>query len=312
MHSDYLSFFGLNDHPFRLTPDTRYFFPSSKHKAVLEVMKYGIQRGEGFIVVTGDPGSGKTMLLRVLLKELDPAFETALIIAPTLEPKELLQAILEDIGVDFNPSDTKERLVKKFRDYLIDLVNKGKKLLLVIDEAQNLPLSSIEEIRLLSNLEMEDRKLFQILLVGQPSLESKLKSPELSQFAQRVSVWERVAHLSLEETIWYVQHRLGKAGGSHIPIEKGAEKILHRSTQGIPRLINKVMDRSLLVMAAKFQRRLTKDVIKEAIRSLGPTLEDDGLKQIRSNWITLGLVSLAILVLAFIGFTIWWFLGKRL
>jgi len=121
MHSDYLSFFGLNDHPFRLTPDTRYFFPSSKHKAVLEVMKYGIQRGEGFIVVTGDPGSGKTMLLRVLLKELDPAFETALIIAPTLEPRELLQAILEDIGVDFNPSDTKERLVKKFRDYLIDL-----------------------------------------------------------------------------------------------------------------------------------------------------------------------------------------------
>jgi len=312
MHSDYLSFFGLNDHPFRLTPDTRYFFPSSKHKAVLEVIKYGIQRGEGFIVVTGDPGSGKTMLLRVLLKELDPAFETALIIAPTLEPKELLQAILEDIGIDFNPSDTKERLVKKFRDYLIDLVNNGKRLLLVIDEAQNLPLASIEEIRLLSNLEMEDRKLFQILLVGQPSLELKLKSPELSQFTQRVSVWERIAHLSLEETLWYIQHRLGKAGGSHIPIEKGTEKILYLSTKGIPRLINKVMDRSLLVMAAKLQRRLTKEIIKEAVRSLGPTLEDDGLKQIRSNWITLGLVSLAILVLAFIGFTIWWFLGKRL
>ncbi|MEJ5299996.1 MAG: AAA family ATPase [Thermodesulforhabdaceae bacterium] len=311
MPGDYLSFFGLSDHPFRLTPDTRYFFPSSKHKAVLEVMKYGIDRGEGFIVVTGDPGAGKTMLLRVLLKELDPNFETALIIAPTLEPKELLQAILEDLGVDFNPSDTKERLVKKFRDYLLDLVNKGKRLLLVIDEAQNLPLSSIEEIRLLSNLELEDRKLFQILMVGQPSLASKLKSPELSQLAQRISVWEHVAHLSSDEMIWYIQHRLGRAGGSHIPIEKGVEKILHRTTRGIPRLINKVMDRSLLVMAAKFQRRLTKDIVKEAVRSLGPTLDDTGIKGSSWNWVTVGLICLSGLALVFVGFLIWWFLGKR-
>ncbi len=310
MNCDYLSFFGLMDHPFRLTPDTKYFFPSSKHKAVLEVMRYGIQRGEGFIVVTGDPGSGKTMLLRVLLKELDPAFETALIITPTLEPKELLQAILEDLGVAFNSSDTKERLVKKIREYLVDLVHKEKRLLLVIDEAQNLPLSSIEEIRLLSNLEMEDRKLVQILLAGQPSLASKLKSPELSQLAQRISVWEHVAHLSPEETIWYVQHRLGKAGGSHIPIEKGAEKLLYRTTHGIPRLINKVMDRSLLVMAAKFQRRLTKRILKEAVESLGPTLDETVTARSTGKLVVLGLVGFA--ALALLGLTVWWFWEKGL
>lgn len=314
MKSNYLSFFGLNDHPFRLTPDTKYFFPSSRHKTVLDVIKYGIQQGDGFIVVTGDPGAGKTMLLRVLLKELDPSFETALILAPTLEPKELLQAILEDLGLEFSPTDTKERLFKKFRDYLIGLAENGKRVLLVIDEAQNLPLSSIEEIRLLSNLETEEKKLVQIILVGQPSLEGKLRSPELSQFTQRITIWERIKHLSPEETVWYVQHRLGCAGGSHIPLEKPAEKLLYETTRGIPRLINKVMDRSLLVMASKLQRRITRNAIKEAILSLGPTLSDEPSAFNQQVWVTsrkLKLSGLLILCLLLLGFAIWWFWGRK-
>lgn len=311
MQSDYISFFGLNDHPFRLTPDTKYFFPSSRHKTVLEVIKYGIQRGDGFIVITGAPGAGKTMLLRVLLKDLDPSFETALILAPTLEPKELLQAILEDLGIEFSPVDTKERLIKKFREYLIRLVNNGKRLLLVIDEAQNLPLASIEEIRLLSNLETEEKKLVQIILVGQPSLEARLKSRELSQFTQRITIWEHLEPLSPEETVWYVQHRLACAGGSHIPIEKPAEKILCKATQGIPRLINKVMDRSLLVMASKLQRRLTKNVIKEAILSLGPTLDEEYTVNQRSPVLSLNIIGVLLLCSLFIAMVIWWFFGRK-
>ncbi|MCX7823435.1 MAG: AAA family ATPase [Syntrophobacterales bacterium] len=314
MEGNYLHFFGLSDYPFRLTPDTKYFFPSSRHKTVLEVIKYGLNRGDGFIIVTGDPGAGKTMLLRVLMKELDPSFETALIIAPTLEPKELLQAILEDLGVEFSSSDTKERLIKKFREHLIEMVSKGKKLLLIIDEAQNLPLSSIEEIRLLSNLETEERKLIQILLVGQPTLEEKLKSPELSQFIQRISIWERIAHLSRDETIWYVQHRLGCAGGAHIPIEKPAEKLLYKVTQGIPRLINKVMDRTMLVTATKLQRRITKGIMKEAIESLGPTLVDTAPSRNSRRWWSSKpmWVLLIVTMLMLAGFCTWFLLKKKL
>lgn len=313
MSGDYLTFFGLVDHPFRLTPDTKYFFPSSKHKTVLDVIRYGINRGDGFIVVTGAPGAGKTMLLRVLLKELDSSIETALIISPTLEPKELLQAILEDLGLSFRHSDTKERLIKIFREYLVKLEKNGKKLLLIIDEAQQLPIASIEEIRLLSNLETEEKKLFQIMLVGQPSLGIKLRSPELSQLTQRITIWESIEHLSPEETIWYVRHRLGLAGGAHIPIEKEAEKLLYKTTRGIPRLINKVMDRTLLATASKLQRRITKETLKEAILSLGPTLDSESLEcGIDRKKSMLVWTILILLTLAFISFAIWLFFWKRL
>lgn len=311
MSGDYLAFFGLNDHPFRLTPDTKYFFPSSKHKAVLDVIRYGIDRGDGFIVVIGAPGAGKTMLLRVLLKGLGSAIETALIISPTLEPKELLQAILEDLELSFSPSDTKEKLIKIFHEYLVQLEKEGKKLLLIIDEAQQLPSASIEEIRLLSNLETEEKKLFQIMLVGQPSLGLKLRSPELSQLTQRITIWENLEHLSPEETIWYVRHRLSLAGGGHIPIEKEAEKLLYRASCGIPRLINKVMDRTLLTTASKLQRRITKETMKEAILSLGPTLDSETLRYGIDRKKSVLVRAILVLITLIIAWVIWLFFWNR-
>lgn len=272
--ADYLQFFGFRDYPFRLTPDTRYFFPSSKHRAVLDTIRYGLRRGEGFLVLVGDPGIGKTMLLRILLKGLDSQrYRTALIMTPALEPKELLQAILEDVKLPCEPTESKERLLRGFQEYLLREAAQGKKFVLVVDEAQNLPVESLEEIRLLSNLETEDKKLIQILLVGQSSLEEKLKRPELCQLKQRISLWERLEPLSEEEVTWYAQYRMTRAGGAAVPLEKGAEKVLCEASRHVPRVINKIMDRALLVAASRWERHISVAALREALKTLEPTLD---------------------------------------
>ncbi len=265
---DYLEFFGLKEHPFRLTPDTKYFFPSEAHQRAFEILRYGLARGEGFLILTGEPGTGKTLLLRLLLREEEPSKEVALILSPTLDPHELLMAILEDLGIRVSGSETKEQLLRKFYDYLLKIAEAGKTLLLVMDEAQNLPLESLEELRLLSNFETEERKLLQILLIGQPALEEKLKSPFLLQLLQRITIWERLEPLDLEETFHYVQFRWHRAGGIGSLLEKGSTKILHRASEGIPRQINKIMDRAALFAAAEEQKTISKKILKEAIQSL--------------------------------------------
>ncbi|ROQ90666.1 ExeA family protein [Desulfosoma caldarium] len=307
---DYLRFFGFQDYPFRLTPDTRYFFPSSKHKAVLETIRYALARGEGFLVLVGDPGIGKTMLLRILLKELaDDRYRTALIMTPTLEPKELLQAILEDVQLPVKASDSKERLLRIFQRYLLHEAAQGREFLLVVDEAQNLPPESLEEIRLLSNLETEDKKLIQILLVGQRSLEDKLHMPQLSQLKQRISLWERLEPLSPDEVSWYTQYRMTRAGGASIPFEKGAEKLLCDASGRIPRLINKIMDRALLVAASRLEGRISVETLREVLKTLEPTLEASvpSLRPGRS-WLWGGVLAVTV-GLAVLG--VWWVLGRR-
>ena len=264
---DYLEFYGLKDHPFRLTPDTKYFFPAQPHYRAFEILRYGIKRGEGFLVLTGKPGTGKTMLLRLLLKEDGTNKEIALLLSPTLPPKELLMALLEDLGIETR-GENKEKLLKTFRDYLIKLAQEGKTLLLVIDEAQNLPIESLEELRLLSNLETEEKKLIQIILVGQPGLESKLNSPLLSQLLQRITIWEKLEVLSFEETIDYIQYRWQKAGGIFIKIDKRALKLIYKASKGIPRQINKIMDRTILFSAAERANHIEKRLVKAALESL--------------------------------------------
>jgi len=264
---DYLEFFGLEDHPFRLTPDTKYFFPSEPHQRVFEVLRYGLNRGEGFLVLTGEPGAGKTLLLRLLLNEEDPSRELALLFSPTLKPEELLVAILEDLGIELSGKENKEYLLRLFYDHLLKLAQEGKTLLLVIDEAQNLPLESLEELRLLSNFETEQKKLIQILLTGQPSLDEKLRSPALAQLLQRITIWERLEPLSLEETLNYIQFRWHRAGGANLWLDKGALRLLYKVSKGLPRQINKIMDRAVLFAAAEGKESLSKKVIREAIES---------------------------------------------
>lgn len=308
---DYLQFFGFQDYPFRLTPDTRYFFPSSRHKAVLETIRYGLARGEGFLVLVGDPGIGKTMLLRILLKELtEERYRTALIMTPALEPKELLQAILEDVQLPFKASDSKERLLRTFQRYLLQEAAQGRQFVLVVDEAQNLPAESLEEIRLLSNLETEDKKLLQILLVGQLSLEEKLQMPQLRQLKQRISLWERLEPLSPDEVSWYTQYRMARAGGASVPFDKGAEKLLCDASGHVPRLINKIMDRALLVAASRLERHISAEILREALKTLGPTLEASVPSAGRRvSWLWRGLLAMAA-GLGAVG--VWWALGRRL
>ncbi len=259
---DYLDFFGLRDHPFRMTPDTDYFYPSSSHRAALEAIKYGLLRQEGFLVLTGEPGMGKTLLIRLLLRELPPQVVTAMVLTPTLGPKELLEALLEDLEIGAQGS--KEFLLKTFRNYLFRLAEEGRILLLIIDEAQNLPSESLEELRLLSNFETEKGKLIQILLSGQPLLEEKLRSPELFQLAQRITVWEHLAPFGPQETLDYVRFRLARAGMSGLVFDERVAKELHRLTGGIPRVINKLMDRALLVAFARGTQKITPSILREA------------------------------------------------
>jgi len=308
---DYLQFFGFQDYPFRLTPDTRYFFPSSRHKAVLETIRYGLARGEGFLVLVGDPGIGKTMLLRILLKDLnEDRYRTALIMTPALEPKELLQAVLEDVRLPFDPTDSKERLLRAFQQYLLEEAVNGRQFVLVVDEAQNLPAESLEEIRLLSNLETEDKKLIQILLVGQSSLEEKLNRPELRQLKQRISLWERLEPLSSDEVSWYTQYRMTRAGGAAVPFDKGAEKLLCDASGHVPRLINKIMDRALLVAASRLERHISSESLREALKTLEPTLENPvphPKRRLFWMWIAVLVVALSFSV----GVGLWWVLWRQ-
>ena len=264
---DYLEFFGLKDHPFRLTPDTKYFFPSEPHQKAFEVLRYGLNRGEGFLILTGKPGAGKTLLLRILLKEKDPSKELALLLSPNLNPRELLIAILEDLGIKISGKENKEQLLRLFYDYLLKIAKENRTLLLVIDEAQNLPLESLEELRLLSNFETEEKKLLQILLVGQPSLEEKLKSPALAQLLQRITIWERLEPLSSKEILSYVQFRWHRAGGAGLYLDRGAKRLLYRISEGLPRQINKIMDRAVLFAAAEGKKTISKKFLKEAAES---------------------------------------------
>ncbi len=293
---DYLSFFGLKDHPFRITPDTDYFYPSQAHKAALEALKYGILRREGFLVLTGEPGMGKTLLIRMLFKELPSEVVTAMILTPALGPEALFEAILEDLEIP--ASGSKESLLRAFRDYLFELSREGRTLLLVIDEAQNLPAESLEELRLLSNFETEKGKLLQILLSGQPALEEKLRSPELSQLAQRITVWERLAPFPREELLDYVRFRLARAGGTGVMLARGADKELERLSRGVPRVINKIMDRALLVAFARGSHRITPEILREAAEAAALDFVV-GKTRRRVSWIV-GLLAGLILILGLI------------
>src|SRR4030067_1802787 len=181
---DFLSFFGLKEDPFKLTPDPAYFYPSSTHNEGLLLLNYSIEQKEGFTTVIGDPGSGKTTLLNVFLEKWRSRAEIAIVLTPRLSPEEFLVSILEDLDISFKRKN-KNEIIKAFRDFMIEKSSEGKWVIIIVDEAQNLPDETLEELRLLSNLENDKDKLLQIVLLGQPELESKLRSNRLRQLKQR-------------------------------------------------------------------------------------------------------------------------------
>lgn len=266
---DYINFFGLKEPPFSLTPDPNYFFPASAHVKVIEVFKYAFLKKEGFMILTGEPGLGKTLLINLILRNLPEDYEKLFLLTPTLSPYELIWSICEKLNLfPFKKNNfTKEALLNFLQKYLETLKQRGKTLLIVIDEAQNLPLETLEELRLLSNFETEKEKLIQFFLAGQPLLTEKLGSQTLHQLAQRITIWEKLTPFTKNETQEYVKFRLAKAGHPIITFEKGFEKLLYKFTQGIPRLINKLMDRTLLVAYAERSQKISKHYLKIARNS---------------------------------------------
>jgi len=213
----YEEFYGLHESPFSLTPDPKFFYHGASHILAYELLRYGISRGEGFIVVYGNIGAGKTTLCRTVLENLQENVYTALLLNPFLSETELLRAILRDFGVIVQDAThpgrpaSKDDLIASLNTFLISVMEVGGRGLVVIDEAQNLPIATLEQIRILSNLETNKRKLLQIVLVGQSELKDILARPELRQLAQRVSLRCELAPLSVEETANYISHRIKMA-----------------------------------------------------------------------------------------------------
>ncbi len=270
---NHLTFFGIKEEPFRLTPDRDFYFPSRAHSTVAEVIRYGLDTGEGFLIIYGEVGTGKTMLLRKLSNYLHSHFDTAYIISPQLSPRDLLFAILQDLGaVDADTSDLNApALFQKIYDYLVNRNPLGKRLLVIIDEAQNLPEESIEQLRLLSNFETDKQKLMQILLVGQPELKDKIFRPSLRQLRQRITISETLNPLSRNEMAAYINFRLNRVGRADLTPAASVSKLIHRYTNGTPRLVNKLMSRALLMSYASGNQHIDKKSIKEAATSLEMT-----------------------------------------
>ena len=266
----YQDFFKLSDTPFRLTPDVDYFYPSESHGAALETLLYSIRTGEGFVQITGQPGVGKTLLVRHLLNQLGGEVKTALILHPRLDAEDLLKVILEDLGVptDVIENNTKEGLLRFFRTHLLEAGGKGRTTVVIVDEAQEIPDDTLEELRLLSNLETEKKKLLSIILVGQTELEEKLKSNNLKQLHQRITIRYRIEPFSRKETFAYILHRLSIAGATgNVHFSDRVLKTIHRKSSGIPRRINVICERALMAACVDGVHVIKNNHLKSALES---------------------------------------------
>jgi len=242
----YTQFYGLREKPFSLSPDPRYLFLADSHREALAHLLYGIEQGEGFIAITGEVGTGKTTLCRTLLQRIEPGTEVAFIFNPQLSALELLQAISAELGLETG-DHTRRELTDQLNRFLLTKRQEQHRVLLIIDEAQNLAPDALEQVRLLSNLETNTAKLIQIVLIGQPELDAILEQPSLRQLCQRISVRWRLSPLSSNETREYVRHRLRIAAGAPRDLfSELALREIYRRSQGIPRVINLLCDRALL------------------------------------------------------------------
>ncbi len=262
----YESFYGFSEKPFSLLPDPGFLFPSKRHHMALTILQYGLMNHAGITVITGEVGSGKTTLIRKLLREIDDDISVGLISNTHESFGDLLQWVSMAFDLDYRGKD-KVSLYDAFVSYLINEFANSKRTVLIIDEAQNLSASVLEELRMLSNVNADKDQVLQLILVGQPELRETLCRQDLRQFAQRVSADYHLAPLKIDETVSYIRHRLKVAGGNENLFEIDACKIIWKYSGGIPRLINTICDTALVYAYAEqldsVSRKLAAEVIIE-------------------------------------------------
>lgn len=264
----YNTFFGFREKPFKLVPNPDFLYLSRSHQIALAHLTYAVEQGDGFVVITGEVGTGKTTLCRIFLERLDETTDSAYIFNPKLDSVQLLNAICNEFGIRTNHNSLKQ-LLDVINGYLIMKNQAGRKVVLLIDEAQNLSVENLEMVRMLSNLETTRSKLLQIILVGQPELGDKLDAYEMRQLAQRISLSTHLSPLSLPETIGYIQHRVNIAAQRQLPIfSRAACHVIHQYANGIPRMINIACDRALLTAYSLERSKIGAAIAKMAIREI--------------------------------------------
>ncbi len=261
----YQKFYGLSEAPFNLTPNSRFFFSSTKHMEALSTLIYAINERKGFVVITGDVGSGKTTVCRALLNQLDAGTQTALITNTYMSGKDLLMTILDDLEVDYKPG-SKAKLHAQLNQYLIEQLRLDNNVVLIVDEAQNLTPRVLEEVRMLSNLETENEKLIQIVFLGQPELKKKLALASLEQLRQRIAVYFHLSPLTKEDMVQYINHRLKiSSGTSRKFFSDEAMHSIFKYSHGVPRLVNGICDSALLTGYIAEKSVIDDETIQEVI-----------------------------------------------
>ncbi len=263
----YLTHFALREAPFGLTPDTAFAFACTPHQEALNTLLIAAANGEGFMKVTGEVGTGKTLLCRRFLSQLDDETVTAYIPNPLLDPHGLLLALAEELRADFDRDDDQPRLLKALNQVLLAYAKAGKRVVVCLDEAQAVPLATLESLRLLSNLETEKRKLFQVVLFGQPELDAKLADESVRQLQQRITFQYHLAAISRRELEYYISHRLRIAGymGDRL-FNAAALDALYRASGGVPRLINVIAHKSMLAAYGEGHHYITATHVRMAAK----------------------------------------------
>jgi type II secretory pathway predicted ATPase ExeA len=266
----YEAFFGLSEKPFALTPNPRFVFQSEQYRTAEQALRYGIAQKEGFMLVTGAPGTGKTTLCRDLLEKLDAdKHRVALIFNPFFNGVEMLQALHSEFGLGDAGTTSRRELLDRLNAYLLQQLANGRTCIAIFDEAQHLSTEFLEQIRVLSNLETNQEKLIQIILVGQPELLDLVRTPQMAQLDQRVSVRCTLTHLSLDETGRYIYHRLNVAGArGAVRFDDAGVRLIHAATSGVPRLINLTCDRALLAGYSEQSKNIAVVHVKQAVAAL--------------------------------------------
>jgi MSHA biogenesis protein MshM len=281
----YLYHYGIRELPFTLTPNTSYFFGLPSHKEALQVLLTALKGGEGFIKVTGEVGTGKTLICRKLLNELPHHFVAAYIPNPYLTPAELRRSVASELQVELSVQADQQEFTQRIQQRLIDIHRQNQSAVLIIDEAQALPVESIEALRLMTNLETESRKLLQVVLFGQPELNDKLALPELRQLKQRVTFAYSLQLMNGDQVYQYVRHRMNVAGyrGPELFSVK-CSKLLFKASKGTPRIVNVLCHKALMLAYGEGVQQVTAAHIKLAIK------DTEAAYRIKSTWLVVSLL----------------------